>query len=571
MVDSNYRTIQKLIDYAVDINHVAFGSLSNQERYFSEISEGSSALSSQLENVRGKAQTTETGIREHGENSEKQLQELNADTRSVLEELRTEMQRVAGETQDVLKTIMSIGHETKILALNARIEAARAGKAGAGFAVVSNEVGALAARTIESATQASSALDLSGLFNKLETAEENVGTSLNDLETRVRASNGDVSGAMNDVLTQISEIEKFQWVVKEMVSSAESSVDGLRNQIDWASRQTAKIGACMDAGSHENIERQLQNLGKASGISLDEGYDRLADIRQRGVLRVAIEPALVGLSFRLKPGDPLTGLDAEYARAFANWLGVRCEFVEHPWDRLPETLRVGRGEGDPPADVIWSALPPDPGFGDLAYSETYTWLPFSMFRRHGNDEIKSIQDLEGKIVGIINDPGAFVVLEEAGLRWAKNASKPGGKVKIGNLIAYSDQSKLHDALVDGLVDAFFVDHPVFHWAGINKESPWYGRIEHVPVKVTETPYYYAVAVANQKSSIGLLGQINIFLSEFLKSSERRRLEETWQGNVTQSSLSYRDVAENLVGETELRAAFGTPNSEDQPDQLKKAG
>ena len=184
MVDSNYRTIQKLIDYAVDINHVAFGSLSNQERYFSEISEGSSALSSQLENVRGKAQTTDTGIREHGENSEKQLQELSADTRSVLEELRTEMQRVAEETQDVLKTIMSIGHETKILALNARIEAARAGKAGAGFAVVSNEVGALAARTIESATQASSALDLSGLFNKLETAEENVGTSLNDLETR---------------------------------------------------------------------------------------------------------------------------------------------------------------------------------------------------------------------------------------------------------------------------------------------------------------------------------------------------------------------------------------------------
>ena len=61
-----------------------------------------------------------------------------------------------------------------------------------------------------------------------------------------------------------------------------------------------------------------------------------------------------------------------------------------------------------------------------------------------------------------------------------------------------------------------------------------------------------MAVAAAPSSYTLLASINQFLAQFLGSDERRRLEETWQGEVTASTLSYRDIGTDLNGEDDLR-------------------
>ena len=44
--------------------------------------------------------------------------------------------------------------------------------------------------------------------------------------------------------------------------------------------------------------------------------------------------------------------------------------------------------------------------------------------------MRRIGDLAGKVLGCINDPGAFATLEAAGIRWGANAAKPGGKVRL---------------------------------------------------------------------------------------------------------------------------------------------
>jgi hypothetical protein len=104
------------------------------------------------------------------------------------------------------------------------------------------------------------------------------------------------------------------------------------------------------------------------------------------------------------------------------------------------------------------------------------------------------------------------VLEEAGLRLSSNIQKPEGTVNIVNLIAYSDQSQIHDFLTNDIVDAFCVDQPIYHWAGNNPASPWYGKIEIVLGNLAFNPYFYTVGMADNTARYRLVRKINQFVA-----------------------------------------------------------
>ncbi|MCB1856897.1 MAG: methyl-accepting chemotaxis protein [Gammaproteobacteria bacterium] len=167
-------------------------------------------------------------------------------------EVIAQVEKDSDNINKVLEVIKAIAEQTNLLALNAAIEAARAGEAGRGFAVVADEVRTLAGKTQESTEE------INELIEKLQSGSRNAVAVM----TTSRALTKDVVGQATLAGTSL-----------QTIAQSVSKINGMSAQIATAAEEQSSVAEEM---SH-NIER-IRDMSSENAAGADQTAQSSRDL-----------------------------------------------------------------------------------------------------------------------------------------------------------------------------------------------------------------------------------------------------------------------------------------------------
>ncbi len=217
-----------------------------------EVASNASSAANSSDEARSKAQ--------HGASVVSQVVNAITQVRNKAQELKTNMNDLDHQTEaigQVMNVITDIADQTNLLALNAAIEAARAGEAGRGFAVVADEVRKLAEKTMA--------------------ATKEVGNTISGIQNGTRANVQNVEQAVELVEQATKLANQSGESLREIVSLVESVSDQVRSIATASEEQSA---------TSEEINRSFDEIHRISKDTASimseaaEAVDRLSELTE---------------------------------------------------------------------------------------------------------------------------------------------------------------------------------------------------------------------------------------------------------------------------------------------------
>lgn len=244
-----------------------------------DISKGIEQISSNIQLVNDSSMTTSNKA-QHGTevihktiNQMNTIQEKTNSTAEIVKKLGDKSDKIG----EIVSLITGVAEQTNLLALNAAIEAARAGEHGKGFAVVADEVRRLAEQSASSANQINEMIvdiqtDITQSVKSMAEGQDAVEVG-KDFVAQAGSSFGDIRAAVTQVSQQIEEVSAAIQQISSSTVSMVASIDDTSQIAQDAAAYTQNVAA-----SAEEQNATMQEISAAANILSKMAEDLLASV-----------------------------------------------------------------------------------------------------------------------------------------------------------------------------------------------------------------------------------------------------------------------------------------------------